>query len=152
MTSLASEPKNMIRGSNSLEIVLHIANISASGYEGKNFPNNAIDGNFNTYWLDKRRDSWLLLDLGANKNIQRIKIAWYQGDIYDYYYEIFLSDNGKNFKSVKNSSSGGHTTSFLEYSLEQGSQGRYIKIVVKGNNYNIDAGISEIAVIGSHLQ
>lgn len=132
--------------------ILPIVNISANGNVGKNVAENAIDGNFDTCWSNKGIGSWLLLDLGTRKNVQSIKIAWDQGNIFDYYYEISLSDDATDFKSVRKGCSGGNSSSFLEYMLEQGSQARYIRITVKRNNYNDMAGITEIEVTGSPLR
>lgn len=130
---------------------LPVVNISANGHEDTNFPINIIDGNFDTCWSNKGRGSWLLLDLGTRNNVRSVKIAWHQGGMLDYYYEISLSDDAANFKNVKKGCSGGYSSSFLEYMLEQGSQGRYIRIAVKGNNFNDKAGITEIEVTGSPL-
>lgn len=157
--SPASEPEPEIKAqdsrlldSSSLKITpLPVVNVSANSNEGKNFPANTIDGNFNTFWSNKGKGSWLLLDLGTTKNIRSVNIAWYQGEIYDYYYEISLSNDALNFKNVKKSCSGGQSSSFLEYNLKPGSEGRYIRIEVFGNNYDDMAGITEIQVTGSHL-
>jgi hypothetical protein len=70
-------------------------------------PVNAIDHSYDTWWLDKGTGSWLLLDLQTKQKIRSMKIAWYRGDVYDYYYDISLSDDAANFVDVKTGTRGG---------------------------------------------
>lgn len=134
--------------SRSSEVTLPIVSTIANGNIGRNLPINAIDHSFDTWWLNKGTGSWLLLDLGSKKRIRSVKIAWFRGDIYDYYYNISLSVDASNFVDVKEGTSGGHSSSFMEYMFEQNSLGRYVKISVLGNNINDQAGITEVEVTG----
>ena len=137
--------------SNSSEITLPIVSVVANGNIDGKLPINTIDHSFDTWWLNKGIGSWLLLDLGTKQRIRSVKIAWYRGDIYDYYYDISLSDDASNFVDVKTGTSGGYSASFMEYMLGQNSLGRYVRITVVRNNINDQAGITEVEVTGWQL-
>jgi hypothetical protein len=127
---------------------LHVARITASGSESGNRPENVLDGNPRTLWSNKGTDSWILLDLGSSNDIHGIEIAWHRGSWFDYYYEISISNDGTEFRDVKNSSSGGISSSPQWYELQAITSARYVKITVRGNNMNEMAGISQVKVMG----
>jgi hypothetical protein len=124
---------------------------SDSNNDHTNLPLNVLDGNFETNWSSKGTRSWISLDLGSIKTILRVKIAWYRGDSFDYYYSISLSNDGIIFTEVKRGCSGGNSRLFQQYILKEGYRARYIKITVNGNNMNDIAGIAGVEVLGSNL-
>jgi cell division protein FtsB len=121
---------------------------SSNNSDPANMPMNVLDGTFETSWTNKERGSWLLLDLGTTKKIQSVAIAWYQGDWFDYYYNISLSNDGIIFTEVKSGCSGGNSRSFQQCKLKAGYRARYIKIRVNGNNLNDMGGITQVEVLG----
>ena len=82
-------------------------------------------------------------------DIYSIKIAWYLGNSFDYYYDISVSIDGIKFMDVKTACSGGVSCSPQEYILDARTLARFVKITVNGNNMNDMAGISQVEVIGS---
>jgi hypothetical protein len=140
--------------SNSDQIeTLPVVSITASDCndDHTNLPLNVLDGNFETNWSSKGRLSWISLDLGSIKTIHSVKIAWYRGDFFDYYYSISVSNDGVIFTEVKRGCSGGNSRLLQQYILKEGYRARYIKITVNGNNMNDIAGIARVEVIGSTL-
>lgn len=124
---------------------------SDSNDDHTNLPLNVLDGNFETNWSNKGRGSWISLDLGSIKTIHSVNIAWYQGNLFDYYYSISLSNDGIIFTEVKRGCSGGYSREFHQYILQEGHRAKYIKITVGGNNLNDIAGIARVEVLGSNL-
>ena len=122
--------------------------VTASGNDG-NVPANAVDNNLNTRWSNNGVGSWIQLDLGSKKSICSVDIAWYRGDSRQNNFVISVSDNGNTFTNKLTSTSSGTTVSPIKYTLPAGTEGRYVRITVNGNDENNWASITEIAVFGS---
>jgi hypothetical protein len=121
--------------------------MSANGFISPNVPSNAIDNNFDTRWSNKGVGSWLQLDLGSTKNICSVDVAWFMGKVREFKYDIFVSvsNDGTSFTKVRSDTSSGTTTAFEKYTLPAGTEARYIRIIVNGNDvttYGNSAGVS----------
>jgi hypothetical protein len=121
--------------------------ITASGNDG-NIPSNAIDGNLNTRWSNLGQGSWIQLDLGSQKSICSVDVAWYRGDMRQNNFIISVSDDGTTFTNKFSGTSSGTMAAPEKYSLPAGSEGRYVRIAVNGNTENDWASITEVAVFG----
>ena len=83
--------------------------VSSNADQGaKNNKGNLVDGDRDTRWNSASSDGWntsVVLDLGAVCDLEAIRIDWYDGDKRDmprvYYYEIYISDTGKEGDYVK---------------------------------------------------
>jgi hypothetical protein len=94
--------------------------------------------------------SWIQLDLGEKKNICNVDITWYRGSVgRQNNFVISTSDDGTNFVNKFLGKSSGTTSSSEPYGMPAGTEGRYVRITVNGNNENNWASITEIAVFGS---
>jgi F5/8 type C domain/Calcineurin-like phosphoesterase len=115
---------------------------AASSLSG--FPSsNAVDDNLNSIWSNYGIGSSIQLDLGTNKNICSIDIAWYKGNQRQNNFVISTSLDGKSYKTVLTTRSNGNTLSFENYEFPD-TLARYVKITVNGNTQNNYASISEI--------
>ncbi|MPZ07166.1 MAG: carbohydrate-binding protein [Nitrososphaeraceae archaeon] len=125
--------------------------ISASNFWGPNSPSKAIDNNFDTRWANKGVGSWIQLDLGSTKNICSVDIAWFLGKVREFKFAISVSvsTDGTSFKNVRSGTSSGTTTAFEKYTLPAGTEARYIRITVNGNDVTTYGNAAEIAVFGS---
>src|SRR2546425_391059 len=121
-----------------------IAAVTAIGSDG-NIPANAIDGNLTTRWSNLGVGSWITLDLGAQKTVCNLDIAWYLGNQRSNNFVISTSTDGNTFTSVYTGTSNGTTASFENYDFSDVTA-RYVKITVNGNTINNWASISEINV------
>ena len=128
---------------------LRVFAVDASGSEAGNLPHNILDRSRDTRWSNRDLSSWLLLDLGLRKSVESIQIAWFQGNKFEYYYRISVSDDGTKYTCVKAGTSRGNSSSLQSYALVPGSTARFIKISVNGNNKNDLAGIVSIEVLGT---
>ena len=133
------------QGTTSTCVDTNITGISASGSSQNFAPNNAVDKNFNTLWSIYGKGSWIQLDLGSNKNICTVNIAWYKGDTRESNFVISTSTDGSSYKNVLSSKSSGNTLSFDKYIIPN-TLARYVKIIVNGNTQNDYASITEAKI------
>lgn len=141
-----------------------ISRFSVIGDDGDDaIPQNAFDNNLGTRWSHNNVGSWIVLDLGVNKAICSVDIAWYMGKERAYEFIISLSEDGIKFKDVYAGTSKGGTNFAERYSVMEsnsssaGQDGaataRYVRITVNGNaesdaNQNQWVAIREIDVNG----
>jgi len=122
-----------------------ITGLSASASNQNFIPKNVIDNNFNTLWSNYGKGSWIQLDLGSNKDICSVNIAWYKGNQRQNNFVISTSSDGNSFKNIVDTKSKGHTLSFEKYTVSN-TNARYVKITVNGNTQNNYASITEIRI------
>lgn len=122
-----------------------ISQVSAASSQ-VGFPSsNAVDNNLNTIWSNYGVGSWIQLDLGTNKNICDVDIAWYKGNQRQNNFIISTSLDGKSYKNVLATRSNGNTSSYENYEFPD-TLARYVKITVNGNTQNNYASITEIRI------
>jgi hypothetical protein len=109
---------------------------------------NVLDNNFNTAWSNTALGSWIQADLGAQKTICSVDIAWYLGNKLHYNFAILVSNDGTTFTNVFTGKSSGATISFETYFLSGSATGRYVRVTVNGNNVNSLASIAELSADG----
>src|SRR6266487_4792876 len=126
---------------------LPTGNAVANGDDG-NLPANAIDNNLNTRWSNLGIGSWIQTDLGEQKTICSVNIAWYVGNVRQNNFVISISNDGSTFTDVFTGKSSGTTLSPESYNLPANTVGRFVRITVNGNTQNNWASITEIAVNG----
>jgi len=113
---------------------LKFESISATSDDG-NVAENVGDGNMYTRWSSDVPKCQLNIDLGAVKDITTIGMAFYYGDSRQTYFEILVSDDGKEWTKVIASGTSSGTTSDFEY-WDINKKARYIRYVGNGNNRN----------------
>ena len=141
-----------------------ISRFSVIGDDGDDaIPQNAFDNNLGTRWSNNNVGSWMVLDLGVNKAICSVDIAWYMGKERSYEFIISLSEDGIKFKDVYAGTSKGGSNFPERYSVMESNSSsadqdgtataRYVRITVNGNtesdaNQNQWVAITEIDVNG----
>jgi len=126
---------------------LPIISIIANGDDG-NRPANAIDNNLSTRWSRNGVGSWIRADLGVQKTVSNVDIAWHSGNERQNNFVISVSNDGTTFTNVFTGKSSGTTLSPEKYDFPD-ITARYVKITVNGNTQNNWASITEIDVYGS---
>ncbi|HTH23031.1 MAG TPA: LamG-like jellyroll fold domain-containing protein, partial [Nitrososphaeraceae archaeon] len=126
---------------------LPISAVQANGFQSGNPPQNAIDNNLNTRWSQEGIGSWIQLDLGIEKLICSVDIAWYSGNQRQNNFVISVSSDGTTFNNIFTGTSSGTTLSPEKYDIVD-VNARYVKITVNGNTQNQWASITEIDVYG----
>ena len=126
---------------------LPIATVTASGNDG-NLPTNVLDNNLNTRWSNLGVGSFIQADLGGQKTICSVDIAWYRGNPRVNNFVISVSSDGTSFTNVFTGKSSGTTLSAEKYSLPTSVTTRFVRVTVNGNTENNWASITELSVDG----
>ncbi|HEX5518837.1 MAG TPA: discoidin domain-containing protein, partial [Candidatus Nitrosocosmicus sp.] len=114
-----------------------------------NVPGNAVDGKLDTRWSAFGKGQYLRADLGTAKKVNKVRIAWYQGDKRINHFEIKTAEvQGGAYTSqlIQDSQQGSHD--FQDYTINPANPVRYIRVYVYGNSLNDWASISEIEIWG----
>jgi hypothetical protein len=128
---------------------LSVSNVRASGEQDiSHRASYSTDYNFGTRWANFGRGSWIQGDLGTQKIVCSLDIAWYLGNERHYNFVISLSNDGSTFTRVFTGISSGTTSSFERYSLTTDTTARFVRITVNGNTANDWASIVELRVNG----
>ena len=126
--------------------------VGASGSEIENPPSNVIDDDLGTRWSNLGSGSWIKINLGIQKTVCGVDIAWYNGDERQYSFVISVSSDGITFSNVYEGTSSGKTSSSERYNFADVNS-RYLRITVNGNT-DVDsdetnwAAITEIDIDG----
>ena len=141
------------KASHSLPGELDVYGLIQSGDDGAGaIIDNTYDNDFSTGWgiaynENNPDGAYGIIDLGYEKEISEIKLAFHAGDKRTYTIDIYVGNSKDNMTKVLNNvDSSGTTTDFETYKL--GVKGRFVKIVGKGNSLNYWTNIKEIAIIG----
>src|SRR6266702_3771514 len=113
-----------------------------------NVPANVLDNNLNTRWSNLGVGSFIQADLGGQKTICSVDIAWYRGNLRVNNFVISASSDGTSFTNVFTGKSSGTTLSAETYSLPTTVTARFVRVTVNGNTENNWASITELSVDG----
>ncbi len=108
--------------------------ITASSDDG-NVPENLIDRNLSTRWSSNQGDGeWVCFNMGEEPvSISAVQIAFYNGDIRHWKFDIEISDDGETFtKVLENQRSAGESKNVETIKLPAGTKARFIRYVGHG--------------------
>jgi len=125
---------------------LGITDIRAIGNDG-NIPTNTIDNDLGTRWSNLGIGSWIVYDLGGQRDLCNVDIAWYTGDRRTNSFVISASSDGSTYTNIYTGSSSGTTLLPEKYDLPD-VNARYVRITVNGNTQNDWASITEVDIYG----
>lgn len=110
--------------------------VRASSHDGHS-PSLALDKNLvaESRWSASGIGEWIEFDLGANKVIKSIELAFYRGNIRSANFDIWLGENNSNLKFMGSYTSSGKTEGFEEFLMHY-ETARYVRIVGNGNSAN----------------
>lgn len=129
---------------------LPIAEVSASDYRSGYEPGKVLDDDLETRWSQNGNGVWILADMGADKIVCYVDIAWFRGDQRVAYFTVSVSTEGDAFKEVFKGQSSGNTLQPERYLMPSTvPAARYVKITVYGNTENNMAGITELDIYGN---
>lgn len=122
-------------------------NMYSVGDDG-NVASNASDGDLGTRWSNYGNGSWITVDLGSAKEIDKVKISWYKGAERTNNFTISTSDDNSTFTTKFTGTSAGNTEAYEEYDINPNVTARYVRVTVTSNSQNEWASINDIQVVG----
>ena len=153
-----SQPVNIYVGNKAttplpVTIVQALTDAGSTATELDNQPSsNLIDDDLNSYWTSNaskrkpnntRTPQLVDFDLGGTKNVNRVDIAWTQGEQRANYLRVHISQDNINWTEVLRTISSA-TTSGMETYYFDGGPARYVRIIGFTNSVSRDTQISEI--------
>jgi subtilisin len=139
-TTAAAQSQTTSCGSN-----LPINGATSSGSQSSFPPANAIDNNFNTKWYSTFIvNPWIKADLGSQKSICSVNIAWADGASRQYSFVISGSTDGTSYTNIFSGKSKGTSTSSEKYSFAE-SPARYVKVTVTQSHVGSTSSIAQIS-------
>jgi hypothetical protein len=128
--------------------VLPVVSVTASDDDG-NVPSNTLDGNLSTRWSGEGDGVWIRYDLGAAVTVGSVSLAWHQGDIRRFTFDVQVSGSGSSWTTVLSGArSSGSTTAKENYDFADRAA-RYVRVVGHGNTVNGWTSITETGVHGA---
>lgn len=134
-----------------------------SSVNDKHGGNLAVDGDITTRWIANAGEQhpWIYVDLEAQANINLIILNW--EDARPPKYEIQVSDDAQNWRTIASVNDEGNTKKVVRFELQEEQQGRYIRIYANEKsrygcslyefdiygNYNISQEVSFITLSSS---
>jgi hypothetical protein len=112
-----------------------------------NVPLNVLDGSLSSRWSCDGVGCWLVGDLGAEKSVSGVDLAWHLGDRRASRFEVSLSRDGLTYSRVFAGTSSGGTLQ-PERTSFTAALARYVKITVNGNTQNTWASLTELRAVG----
>ena len=119
-----------------------------NGNDG-NVPENAIDGDINTRWSALGKGKYIQFDLCKREELNFVRIAWFKGDVRFSTFDLQISDNGSDWKTVFSGSGSGTGTQLEKFNLSNVS-GRYLRYVGQGNSVNDWNSIFEFEIFAKN--
>ena len=129
------------------DVVLSVQTVTASAWQDPNMPTNTLDGNLSTRWSADGKGQWIRYDLGAQRTVSQVAIAWYQGNQRRATFAIQVSLNGTSWTEVHRGSSSGTTLAPEAYAFAD-VPARYVRLVGYSNTINSWNSITEVKVSG----
>jgi len=112
--------------------------------EQNNTPQNTFDKDLSTRW-SAEGEQWIQWDLGEAYPIDRVMLAFYNGDVRSTMFSLDVSEDGVHYERVFDGMSSGTTSSLETFAFEP-RKVRYIKFNGRGNTVNLWNSITEISV------
>ncbi len=106
-----------------------ITAVSAIGAQSGNPASNAIDNSLDTRWSQEGTWQWLQLDLGEERTVYAVDIAFYLGDTRVNYFDVCTSGDAEAWTDqLTDQTSSGLTNELERYYLPQETDARYVRI------------------------
>lgn len=124
-----------------------INSVKASDFQSgtANTPDKVIDADMSTRWSSEGKGKWLLLDLGEERLLNSVCVAFYEGNTRRNFFSVELSLDNINFETVFQGESSGRSDQLEVYDISP-RKCRYVKIVCDGNSKSQWNSISEIRI------
>ena len=133
--------KNVQTGKVSVEGYVDLPIMStavSSTPEAANHKENMTDYDFSTRWTCMQIGSTAIFDLGEVKNVDAVAVAFWKGNVRNYYYDIYTSTDGENWTAAKlGLTSSGESEELETEDFSSTKSARYVKFVGNGNSSEV---------------
>ncbi|WP_282942606.1 chondroitinase-B domain-containing protein [Paenibacillus sp. RC67] len=121
--------------------------VSASSDDG-NVPGNTVDGDLNTRWSASGDGQWIQFDLGSNKKVAYLKIAFLNGTGRTSTFDIQTSTDNSSFSTVQTNVTSALADGLQTFDFPDVDPARYVRIVGHGNSLNAWNSYTEVEIYG----
>lgn len=110
----------------------------------------AIDGNLTSYWACSGTTGGcaLVMDLGGEKSVGGMDIAWHQGEQRIARFAISVSRDGASYQQVFSGQSSGRSANF-ERTVFAAKLGRFVRLTGYGNSVSAWNSVKELRILSS---
>jgi hypothetical protein len=122
--------------------------VTASANDG-NVPANTVDGNLATRWSASGDGQWIRFDLGTNRRVAFIKVAFLNGPDRTYTFDIQGSIDGTNWTAIKNGVQSTRAAALETFDFPDVDPVRFIRLVGHQNTVNAFNSYTEVEIFGS---
>ena len=109
-------------------------------------PSHTIDNKLDTFFSANGKGQWVQYNLGRTRTLHGVSLAWYQGNVRAFAFEVLASEDGETWIPVYRGTSAGDTLE-LEDHLFDPVQARFVRIVGYGNTVNDWMSITEARIL-----
>jgi len=103
--------------------------------EPQNKKENVLDNDFTTRWTGMAHGEYAVIDLGEVKKIDGVALAFWKGYEREYYFDIYVSEDGEKWTEAYLMGQSSGTTENLEaYAFDSPLNAQYVKCVGFGNS------------------
>ena len=124
-------------------VSLPVFEVIASDHRNEHVAANTLDGELTTRWSAHGDGAWIRFDLGEERTLTSVAIAWYKGDERAAEFDVEVSDDGEEWRYLFGGVSSGDQLSLETYALPAVTT-RYVRIVGRGNTENMWNSITEV--------
>lgn len=123
------------------------ASVTASADDG-NVPGNTVDGSLDTRWSASGDGQWITFDLGENKKVAYIKIAFLNGSTRTSTFDIQTSTNNTTFVTAQAGVVSALSDGLQTFDFPDVDPARYVRIVGHGNSNSAWNSYTEVEIYG----
>ena len=108
----------------------------------ENPPEASFDGDYSTRWTGDSYMGEIVYDLGSEKELSHVGLAFYLGSERQYLFKLAVSLDGENWEIIKTTASSGRTLDMELYNVSKTA--RYVKVIGYGNTANQWFNVTEV--------
>lgn len=120
-----------------------LPSVMASSYQAPNVPENTRDEDLSTRWSAHGAGAWIQFNLGSNRVLQEVAIAWHRGHRRRATFDLALSPDAEHWTIVYRGRTSGRTQRLEAYTFPPVAA-HFVRITGYGNTENAWNSITEV--------
>jgi endo-1,4-beta-D-glucanase Y len=121
--------------------------VTASADDG-NVPANTVDGNLATRWSASGDGQWIKYDLGADRRVAFVNVAFYNGTARTFTFDIQTSTDDVNWTTARSGAQSALNNNLQTFDFTDVNVARYVRLVGHGNSSSAWNSYTEVEVWG----